>query len=168
MARREFTGTLIAAGPTRTMTGEAGRYTMTAEALRQAVDDGLFRGLACFVDHAERPSLRRLVGVWHGVEWDAARAAAVGRLRVYDTAATRPVVELLAQTLGEAEPPDVGVSLVFYPRLAADGRAVAGTGMGEAGGLAIVPARAGRPVRGEEGPPQGVGGAQGAKGGLGA
>ncbi len=113
MARREFTGTLIAAGPTRTMTGEAGRYTMTAEALRQAVDDGLFRGLACFVDHAERPSLRRLVGVWHGVEWDAARAAAVGRLRVYDTAATRPVVELLAQTLGEAEPPDVGVSLVF-------------------------------------------------------
>ena len=100
MARREFTGRLIAAGPTRTLTGEAGRYTMTAEALRQAVDDGLFRGLACFVDHAERPSLRRLVGVWHGVEWDAARAAAVGRLRVYETATTRPVVELLAQTLG--------------------------------------------------------------------
>ena len=150
MARREFTGTLIAAGPTRTMTGEAGRYTMTAEALRQAVDDGLFRGLACFVDHAARPSLRRLVGVWHGVEWDALRAAAVGRLRVYDTAATRPVVELLEQTLGEAEPPDVGVSLVFYPRLAADGRTVAGIVMVESADLVMFPASVGSRIAGEE------------------
>jgi hypothetical protein len=163
MARREFTGTLIAAGPTRTMTGEAGRYTMTAEALRQAVDDGLFRGLACFVDHAERPSLRRLVGVWHGVEWDAARAAAVGRLRVYDTAATRPVVELLAQTLGEAEPPDVGVSLVFYPRLAADGRTVAGIVMVESADLVMFPASVGSRIAGEEAHAKDAEGAKGAK-----
>ena len=150
MARREFMGRLIAAGPTRTLTGEAGRYTMTAEALRQAVDDGLFRGLACFIDHAERPSLRRLVGVWHGVEWDAAGAAAVGRLRVYETATTRPVIELLEQTLGEAEPPDVGVSLVFYPRLAADGRTVAGIVMVESADLVMFPASVTSRIVGQE------------------
>ena len=150
MARREFTGRLIAAGPTRTLTGEAGRYTMTAEAVRQAVDDGLFRGLACFVDHsAGRPSLRRLLGVWDGVEWDAAGGAAVGRLRVYETAATRPVVELLEQTLDEAEPPDVGVSLVFYPRLAADGRTVTGIVMVESADVVMFPASVSSRIVGE-------------------
>jgi len=150
MQRREFVGRLIAAGPTRTLTGEAGRYVVSAEAVRRAVEEDLFRGLACFVDHAAgRPSLRRLVGVWHDVAWDEARGAAVGRLRVYDTAATRPVVELLAQTLRDAEPPDVGVSLVFYPRLAADGRTVTGIVMVESADLVMFPASAGSRIVGE-------------------
>ncbi len=141
--RREFVGRLIAAGPTRTLTGEAGRYVVTAEAVRRAVDEGLFQGLACFVDHAAgRPSLRRLLGVWRGVAWDEARGAAVGRLHVYDTAATRPVVALLAQTLADAEPPDMGISLVFYPRLAADGRTVTGMLMVESADLVMFPASA--------------------------
>ncbi len=140
-SRREFVGRLIAAGPTRTLSGEAGRYVVTAEAVRRAVDEGLFQGLACFIDHAAgRPSLRRLIGVWHSVVWDAAQGAAVGRLRAYETAATRPVLDLLTQVLEDHEPPDVGVSLVFYPRLAADGRTVTALLMVESADLVMFPA----------------------------
>ncbi len=73
--RKEFIGRLIVAGPTRTMTGEANGYVVEAEAIRRAVAEGLFRGLACFADHAaggESPAVRRLVGVWHDVVYDEA------------------------------------------------------------------------------------------------
>ena len=150
MQRREFVGRLIAAGPTRTLTGETGRYVVTAEAVRRAVEEGLFRGLACFVDHAPgRPSLRRLLGVWQGVTWDEACGAAVGRLCVYDTATTRPIVALLSQTLRDAEPPDVGISLVFYPRLAADGRTVTGMLTVESADVVMFPAVAASRIVGE-------------------
>lgn len=156
--RRSFTGRLIAAGPTRTMLGEAGRYTVTAAAIREAVAAGLFRGLACFADHAAgTPSVRRLVGVWQDVVWDPVQTAAVGTLRAYETAATRPVWDLLAQWLEDevgdedgdeagdeagdaAAGPDLGVSLVFYPRLANDGRTVTGLAMVESADLVMFPA----------------------------
>ncbi len=151
MTRPEFVGRLIVAGPTRTLGGEAGRYVVTAAAVRQAIDDGLFRGLACFVDHAAgQPSLRRLVGVWAGVRWDEAGAAAVGRLRLYETGATRPIIELLEQTLDDAAGavPDLGISLVFYPRLAADGRTVTGIVMVESADLVMFPACVGSRIMG--------------------
>lgn len=140
--RRSFTGRLIAAGPTRTMLGEEGRYTVTPAAIREAVEAGLFRGLACFVDHAAgTPSVRRLLGVWQDVVWDTTQAAAVGTLRAYETAATRPVLELLAQWLADGSGgPDLGVSLVFYPQLASDGRTVTGLRMVESADLVMFPA----------------------------
>ncbi len=152
--RKEFIGRLIVAGPTRTMTGEANGYVVEAEAIRRAVAEGLFRGLACFADHAaggESPAVRRLVGVWHDVVYDEGGAAAVGRLRAYDTAETRPVVELLEQWLGdqmEGQPdetagPDLGVSIVFYPHLAGDGRTVRGMAMVESADLVMFPASGG-------------------------
>lgn len=154
MARRTYTGTLIAAGPTRALGGGAGRYVVTAAALRQAVAEGLFRGLACFVDHGARPSLRRLLGVWEDVGWDEARQAAVGRLRVYETPGTRPVVEMLEQALDETERPDFGVSLVFYPRLAADGRTVTGVLMVESADLVMFPASAASRIERQEQEPR--------------
>ena len=158
MARRTYTGTLIAAGATRALDGRAGRYVVTAAALRRAVGEGLFRGLACFVDHAPRPSVRRLLGVWEAVAWDEARQAVMGRLRVYETPGTRPVVELLEQALAEGEPPALGVSLVFYPRLAADGRTVAGIVMVESADLVMFPAStASRIVGREEREPEATG-----------
>ncbi len=157
--RREYIGRLIVAGETRTMTGERGGYVVTAEAVRGAIEQGLFDGLACFSDHADGgPSVRRLVGVWHGVRWDEAAGAAVGRLMAYETAETRPVLDLLDQWLeeragadGEApsgatssgETADLGVSLVFYPRLAADGRTVRGIVMVESADLVMFPASEG-------------------------
>ncbi|MBP6786280.1 MAG: hypothetical protein KA170_01725 [Candidatus Promineofilum sp.] len=156
--RRQFTGTLIAAGPTRTMTGEAGGYVVTAEAIRRAIDDGLFRGLACFADHAaEGPSVRRLVGVWHGVAWQpnggpAGEGAAVGRLAAYETAGTRPVLDLLSQWLADDdghEAPDLGISIVFYPRLAADGRTVTAITMVESADVVMFPASVGARIEGQ-------------------
>ncbi|CUS06269.1 protein of unknown function [Candidatus Promineifilum breve] len=154
--RKEFIGRLIVAGPTRTMTGEANGYVVEAEAIRRAVAEGLFRGLACFADHAaggESPAVRRLVGVWHDVVYDEADAAAVGRLRAYDTAETRPVVELLEQVLeeqglDEAAGPDLGVSIVFYPQLAGDGRTVRGMAMVESADLVMFPASGGSRIVG--------------------
>ena len=94
--RREFIGRLIVAGPTRTVSGEADGLVVTAAAIREAIDAGRFRGLACFADHAlDGPSsVRRLLGVWQGVAWDEATNAAVGRLVAYETELTRPVLEL--------------------------------------------------------------------------
>ena len=161
--RREFIGRLIVAGPTRTVTGEAGGLVVTAGAIREAIDAGLFRGLACFADHATvgASSVRRLLGVWQGVEWDAAAGAAVGRLATYETDLTRPVLEMLEQWLeeegrgeggkggkGEGERADVGVSLVFYPRLAADGRTVTGMAMVESADVVMFPASAGSRIVG--------------------
>ncbi|MCO5181538.1 MAG: hypothetical protein M9896_15965 [Candidatus Promineofilum sp.] len=153
--RRQFIGTLIAAGPTRTMTGEAGGYVVTAEAIRRAIDEGLFRGLACFADHAAGgPSVRRLVGVWRDVGWVAGGpggGAAVGRLVAYETAETRPVLDLLDQWLadgGEEETPDLGISIVFYPRLAADGRTVTALTMVESADVVMFPASEGARIGG--------------------
>jgi hypothetical protein len=128
------------------MLGEAGRYTVTAAAIREAVAAGLFRGLACFADHAPgTPSVRRLVGVWTDVVWDDGQQAAVGTLRAYETATTRPVLDLLGQWLEDGAPataagPDLGVSLVFYPRLGGDGRTVTGLAMVESADLVMFPA----------------------------
>lgn len=142
--RRLFTGRLVAAGETRTMTEERGGYVMTAEAIRGAIEQGLFNGLACFVDHAaEGPSIRRLVGVWQGVVWDEATRSAEGRLLAYETAETQPVLDLLEQWLDEGETrSDIGVSLVFWPRLAADGRTVQAIVMVESADLVMFPASA--------------------------
>ncbi len=153
--RREFIGRLITSGATRTMTGEADGYVVPGEVIRRAVDEGLFRGLACFADHAVEgaSSVRRLLGVWQDVAWDAAGGAAVGRLATFETDETRPVLELLEQWLegsegekggrGEGERADVGVSVVFYPRLAGDGRTVERIVMVESADVVMFPASVG-------------------------
>jgi len=158
--RREFIGRLIVAGPTRTVTGEAGGYVVTAAAIREAVAAGLFRGLACFADHAVggASSVRRLLGVWRDVVYDEAAGAAVGHLAAYETDETRPVLDLLDQWLADGdgekggteagERPDVGISIVFYPRLAADGRTVTGMVMVESADVVMFPASAGSRVVG--------------------
>ncbi|HRQ14717.1 MAG TPA: hypothetical protein PK205_15555, partial [Promineifilum sp.] len=50
---------------------------------------------------------------------------------------------------GEGERADVGVSLVFYPRLAADGRTVVGMAMVESADVVMFPASAGSRIVGE-------------------
>lgn len=177
--RREFMGRLIVAGPTRTVTGEDGGLVVTAAAIREAINAGLFRGLACFADHttAGASSVRRLIGVWKDVTWDEATGAAVGRLRAYETDETRPVLDLLEQWFWDGEKggkgdgeqgvagskrqvaggkiipgderADVGISLVFYPRLAADGRTVSGITMVESADVVMFPASVGSRIVGK-------------------
>lgn len=119
---REYKGVMIAAGRIRNMLGEDGHLFVEAEAIRQAVNDGLFEGLACFIDHADwdGPSLRDLFGAWHSVEYDEAAEAAVGTLRYYRNDVNEPVAQQLDQILADREAgistPETGVSLVFYAK----------------------------------------------------
>jgi hypothetical protein len=153
----EFQARLIVAGRVRAMGGRPGPYVVTAAAIQRAVEQGLFNGLACFVDHsAGHPSVRDLLGVWHDVIWDDAGAAAVGQLRVFETAATRPVVDLLAQWLAGEARPDLGISLVFYPSLAEDGRRIVDLVMVESADVVMFPAVDGARLEGRAaGPGQG-------------
>lgn len=117
---REYQAVLVAAGRIRNADGSPGRYEVTADAIRSAVDSGMFEARAAFVDHAgamSSPSLRDMFGVWHSTYYDEARQAAVGTLRVFQTETTRPVVQLLDGIMAQPDEmrPDVGVSIVFYP-----------------------------------------------------
>jgi hypothetical protein len=145
------------------MSGEANGYVMTAEAIRDAIAEGLFDGLACFADHAMGgardgrapaggPSVRQLVGVWRGVGWQPmtgdGTGAAVGWLVAYETESTRPVLDLLEQWLDEGGEADMGVSIVFYPLLEADGRTVRRIVMVESADLVMFPASPGSRIIG--------------------
>ena len=118
---REYRGSLITAGRIRNVLDEPGHIYVLEDAIKTAVDAGMFEGLACFVDHSERwgsASMHELLGAWHSVEWDEELKAAVGTLRVYPNAETNPIAERLDQMLadlGAGIPvPDTGVSLHFY------------------------------------------------------
>lgn len=146
----EFTARLIRTGRTQLMSGEPGPWVVTPEAIREAIDGGLFRGLPCFVDHAPgHPAVRTLLGQWHDVVWDEAAGAAVGRLVAYDTDDTRPVLALVAQWLGTGEPrPPLGISLVHYPLVERDGQTIRGFAMVESADLVMYPASAGSEIVG--------------------
>ena len=144
------------------------KHVIAAIVLLLAVAAGLFEGLACFADHAEGgPSVRRLLGVWRDVVWqpaagDATAGAAVGRLTSYETALSRPVLDLIDHWLsdggGEQSAggrPEVGVSLVFYPR-PGDGRTVRHILMVESADVVMFPASAGSEIVGRTGEANGA------------
>jgi hypothetical protein len=134
---------------------------MPAAAVREAVEEGLFEGLVCFVDHAlvgpaggrggEGPSLRQLMGVWRDVTWrpvGEGGVEVVGKLSTYETELTRPVLDLLDQWLDDGGDADLGVSIVFYPLLGEDGRTVRRIVMVESADLVMFPASVGSRVVG--------------------
>jgi len=113
----------VRAGRVRTAAGEPSDIEIEAQALQEAVAQGLFEGRAVFIDHAsppESPSLRNLVGVTELAVYDAAEQAVHGRLRLYETPDGRAMQALLTRLLEDVRAgqavPDVGLSLTFYPR----------------------------------------------------
>lgn len=117
-----FEGILTATGRVRDALGGQGRWDFTADALRDAVDKGRFRALACFIDHAgffDGPSMRDLLGAWHNVVFDEASQAVRGELHAYVTDSTRGVIQALDAISADKDtghtPPDVGVSIVCIP-----------------------------------------------------
>ena len=117
--RQLFNARLIRAGFTRNLLNEQTDLFVTPEALETAVAEGLFDGLACFIDHHSQPSLRNLIGNWHFAYYDEGQQAVKATLSTFRTGATGPIIDLLAEILAlQADgqtPPDIGVSLVFYP-----------------------------------------------------
>ena len=89
----------------------------------------------------EHPSLRNLVGVTSHAYWNAAEQSVEGLIEIY--AAAQPVSALLDEILSPGEAaPDVGLSLVFYPRW--EERKVVGVRHVESIDLVFEPAAEGR------------------------
>lgn len=121
-SRREFSARLVRSGRIKTASGEPGRFIVTSDAIQNAIDRGLFEGLAVFVDHPgwfDSPKVKHLVGVTHGSQYNPTTDSADATVRFYNN----NLAELIAETLGnmledqdEGIPlPDIGVSLVFWP-----------------------------------------------------
>lgn len=122
-AGNEFECRLVRAGRVRTASGELSDIEIEAQALQEAVAQGLFTGKAVFIDHAvppEAPSLRNLVGVIETATYAEAEQAVHGRLKLYQTPAGDAMRALLTHLLADSQAgrpvPDVGLSLTFYPR----------------------------------------------------
>jgi hypothetical protein len=121
--RREYTARLVRAGRIRRADDSPGPFLIPAEAITTAVQDGKFDGCAAFVDHSgwfTSPSLRNLAGITVTATWNPEEQSADATIRLYDNPAGDIVAALFDQVLADAqagEPiPDVGLSLVFYPR----------------------------------------------------
>ena len=121
--RREYTARLVRAGRIRRADDEPGPFEIPAEAIQSAILLGTFDSLATFVDHAgffEAPSLRNLAGITVTADWNAEEQAAHATIRLYDNHAGNIVGTLFDQVLADARAgqpvPDVGLSLVFYPK----------------------------------------------------
>ena len=138
--RREFRARLVRAGRIVQADGEPGPIVIPAETIRTAVDAGLFNGLAVFVDHPrqfENASLKALVGVTHSAVFNEATQSADAVIRFYvvrdavdgtpgdfppNPALAQALVSTLDMMLADRaagiEPPNVGLSLVFWPKWA--------------------------------------------------
>ncbi len=106
---------LVAAGKTRRIDNTPATMGVTADALRDAYDRGLFNNLNCFIDHAngwDGPSIRDLAGVWTEPWYENGRITAT--LTPYETDHTRPIFDLIRQTRTAPNKPDMGVSIVFW------------------------------------------------------
>ena len=121
--RRDYSCRLIRAGRIRRADNTPGPYEIPADVIQAAVDAGRFNSRAAFVDHAgwfDGPSLRNLAGITLGATYNAADKAAEATIRLYDNPAGEIVRKLFDQVLSDADAgdpvPDIGLSLVFYPR----------------------------------------------------
>jgi hypothetical protein len=127
--RRRYLAQLIQAGRTRNADDSPGPIVIPGPVLAAAVQLGQFEGLAVFIDHPEPlagPSLWRLVGSAGEAYFDPQRQAVMATISLYPTPAGREVAALLDELLADRESgaavPDVGLSLVFWPRWAESGR----------------------------------------------
>jgi len=112
-----FQARFVRAGRARAAGNNPSPLVIGEAALQQALDEGLFNALPVFIDHAaphQPPSLRNLAAISEAAHWNPASRAVEGKLRFYDTPDARAIAALLLQILGDDQPPDVGLSLVFW------------------------------------------------------
>ena len=113
----------VRAGFVRYADGTQSDIFIPPETLREAVSMNAFNDKAVFLDHSrvfESPSMRNLVGKTGSSEWDEKEQAVNGTIQLYDTQDGKAIASLLGQILEDPSPPDVGLSLVFYPLVEAE------------------------------------------------
>jgi hypothetical protein len=123
IGRREYRARFVSAGQIRQADNTPGPYIIPPEAIQQAIHEGRFDARSTFIDHAgwfDGPSLRNLAGITLDAAWDDTAQAATGTIRLYQNAAGAIIADLfdaILQDQAAGEPiPDVGLSLVFWPR----------------------------------------------------
>ena len=145
---RQFHARIIRAGHTRNLLNEKTDMHVNADALQAAVEAGQFEGLACFIDHAnlyEHPSLHNLFGAWHDAQYHNSSKAVTATLTTYNTDETRPIIDRLDQILANGTPPpDIGISLVFYPQYEPGTQRIQSFAQIESADLVFFPAADGR------------------------
>lgn len=124
--RREFRARLVRAGRIRRADGQLSNILIPAGVLNTAANNGQFEGIATFADHPgffEGPKVKNLIGVVHSTYFNDATNSVDGVIRFYngeDNPWANAVVDTLDMILADAQDgkpiPDVGLSIVFWPR----------------------------------------------------
>jgi hypothetical protein len=125
----------VKSGRVRSSANTPSNIEITPHALQSAWETGLFNGKAVFIDHAAfwdphiygAPSIENLVGVTQSSTWNEAESAIEGTIKLYSNATGLSTAAGLSiaivncvdassdELLTEPTPPDIGLSLVFYP-----------------------------------------------------
>jgi hypothetical protein len=119
VGRREFKARFVRAGSIRAAGNKPSNIVIEPGALKHAVDQGMFEGKAVFLDHAglfDYPSVRNIAGVTLNARWNESEQSVDGRILFYSKASQ--ITSLIDEMLSDTNPPDVSLSLVFFPQWA--------------------------------------------------
>lgn len=113
-----FAARFVSSGSLRAAGNIPSGYSISPAALQAASAAGMFDAKPVFIDHAgmfDNPSLRNLVAITEASHWNEETQSVDGLLRFYDTPDGEMMASLLSQILDADNPPDIGLSIVFYP-----------------------------------------------------
>ena len=120
---QRYAARFVSAGRIRGQANQPGRFVIPPEAIQVAIASGHFDNRPCFIDHAsyfEGPSLRNMAGVTGQTEWNHDTQSADGEITLYTAPAGSLIEDLfnsIVKDQRDGRPaPDVGLSLVFWPR----------------------------------------------------
>jgi len=117
---RHFWCRFVRAGRVRGAGNKDSRIVIDPEALSTSASKGMFDGKAVFVDHAgwfEYPSLQKLAGFTMNSTWNSAEETVEGEIQLHNTPTGQVMSQLDDELLdNDANSPDVGLSIVFYPQ----------------------------------------------------
>lgn len=150
--RQIYSCRFVRAGKIRGPGGNETNIILEANALMEAAAAGMFDAKSVFVDHAgffDYPSLTNLAGVTQKSSFNPSEASVDGEIKVYDTDTGNSIRKLLDQILEEDNPPNIGLSIVFFPKWAPrdnhdDPRRITGINYVESVDLVFEPAADGR------------------------
>ena len=117
--RREFKARFVRAGQVRGGGNKPTDVFIEADALKKAVELGMFEGKAVFLDHTgmfDYPSVRNLAGVTLNAGWNEAEQSVDGTISFYSEVSQ--ITDLIDEMLSDYNPPDIGLSIVFWPKWA--------------------------------------------------
>ncbi len=117
--RREFKARFVRAGQVRGGGNKLTDVLIEPDALKAAVEKGMFEGKAVFLDHTgmfDYPSVKNLAGVTLNALWNDEEQSVDGTISFYSEVSK--ITDLIDEILSDSTPPDIGLSIVFWPKWA--------------------------------------------------